>query len=160
MRRLPRKSLSSVHTFDTFRVHTRKEIRPPAGSHVTPQCPTPRCHGSNTRTASAAATSVLCARVRYLGLSSDGALQKLTTGICSVAGRPCSEGARNGLGCRRGERSGELSPRPRRSGERGARDTEFGGSSPPPSSSSRIDGSFFTRPPLLSQSTCGPSESL
>lgn len=93
----------------------------------------------------------VCVCVCYLGLSSGGALLKLTTGICRVVGRECSEGARNGLGGSRGERKGELSPLLRRSGERGARDTEFCSSSP--SSSSRIDGSFFTKPPLLSQST-------
>lgn len=88
--------------------------------------------------------------VCYLGLSSAGALLKLTTGICSVEGRKCSEGARKGRGARRGERRGELRPLLRWSGERGARDTELCSSSP--SSSSRMDGSFFTRPPLLSQS--------
>ncbi len=93
----------------------------------------------------------LCVCVCHLGLSSGGALLKLTTGICRVAGRECSEGARKGLGGRRGERRGELSPLLRRSGERGAQDTEFCSSSP--SSSSRMDGSFFTKPPLLSQST-------
>lgn len=93
----------------------------------------------------------LCVCVSYLGLSSGGTLLKLTTGICRVVGRECSEGARKGLGGRRGERSGELSPLLRRNGERWARDTEFCSSSP--SSSSRMDGSFFTKPPLLSQST-------
>lgn len=92
-----------------------------------------------------------CVSVSYLGLSSGGTLLKLTTGICRVVGREGSEGARKGLGGRRGERRGELSPLLMRSGERGARGTELCSSSP--SSSSRIDGNFFTKPPLLSQST-------
>ncbi|MEQ2176450.1 hypothetical protein GOODEAATRI_028090 [Goodea atripinnis] len=79
-----------------------------------------------------------------------GALLKLTTGICKVEGRKYSEGARKGRGAKRGERRGELRPLLRCRGERGARDTEPCSSSP--SSSSRMDGSFFTRPPLLSQS--------
>lgn len=91
----------------------------------------------------------------YLGLSSPGALAKLTIGICRVTGRVCSAGARKGLGGSKGERSGELIPRLRRRGERGARDTKFCSSSPP-SSSSRMEGSFFTRPPLLSQSAWHP----
>lgn len=95
----------------------------------------------------------VCVCVFYLGLSSGGALLKLTTGICRVDGRKWSEGARKGLGGRRGERRGELRPLLRCSGERGARDTELWSSSP--SSSSRMEGSFFTKPPLLSQSTWG-----
>lgn len=93
----------------------------------------------------------MCVCVFYLGLSSGGAPLKLTTGICRVEGRKWSEGARKGRGGRRGERRGELRPLLRCSGERGARDTELCSSSP--SSSSRMDGSFFTKPPLLSQST-------
>lgn len=87
----------------------------------------------------------------YLGLSSGGALLKLTTGIWRVAGRVWSDGGRKGRGGRRGDRSGELRPRVRRRGDRWALDTEFCSSSF--SSSSRIAGSFFTRPPLLSQSS-------
>lgn len=95
--------------------------------------------------------SCVCYWLTHLGLSSGGALLKLTTGIWSVAGRLWSVGGRKGRGGRRGERRGELSPLVRRRGERGARDTECCSSSF--SSSSRMEGSFFTRPPLLSQST-------
>ncbi len=94
---------------------------------------------------------VMCDVSVYLGLSSGGALLKLTTGIWRVAGRVWSDGGRKGRGGRRGDLRGELRPRVRRRGERGALDTECCSSSF--SSSSRIAGSFFTRPPLLSQST-------
>lgn len=90
----------------------------------------------------------------YRGLSSGGALARLTRGMCRVLLLGCSLGGRNGRGGSSGERRGELSPRARRSGERGARGQEERSASSP-SSSSWIEGSFFTNPPLLSQSTWG-----
>lgn len=87
----------------------------------------------------------------YLGLSSGGALLKLTTGIWRVAGLVWSDEGRKGRGGRRGDRRGELRPRVRRRGERGGLETECCSSSF--SSSSRMAGSFLTRPPLLSQSS-------
>lgn len=82
---------------------------------------------------------------------------KPTTGSCRVEGRMWSVAGRKGLGGsrgeRRGERSGEVRPRPSlpKGGILGRE--ECSASDPDPSSSSLIEGSFFTIPPLLSKSS-------
>ncbi|TNN70251.1 hypothetical protein EYF80_019465 [Liparis tanakae] len=83
---------------------------------------------------------------------------KLTAGICRLEGRMWSLAALKDLcgssGERRGERRGERSP-PRPSLPRGgiAGRGECSPSDPDPSSTSLMDGSFLTIPPLLSQCT-------
>lgn len=95
----------------------------------------------------------------YRGLRSGCRQLKLTAGICRLGGRASSpvglQGRGGSSGERKGERRGERRPRPSllRVGTivRGERSP----SEPEPSSSSLMEGSFFTTPPLVSESIWG-----